>query len=105
MNSNYSQPVNLGNPEEFTIEDFAIFIRDLVGNNNEIVKLDAQIDDPQRRRPDITVAMRELGWKPKVKVTDGIKRTIEYFKNELEKIEIEKARVIELGNSSIKTEL
>ena len=66
MNSNYSLPVNLGNDEEYTIENFAVIIRNLVGNNNEIVHLKAAVDDPRKRKPNITVAMRELGWKPKV---------------------------------------
>ena len=66
MNSSYSLPVNLGNEEEFTIEEFAFKIRDLVGNNNEIIKLEAVVDDPRQRKPNITVAMRELGWRPKV---------------------------------------
>lgn len=66
MNSNYTKPVNLGNNDEYTIEQFAVIIRDLVGNNNEIVKLDKVIDDPQKRRPDIQVAKEQLGWSPKV---------------------------------------
>ena len=67
MNSNYSLPVNLGNVEEYSIEEFAIKIRDLIGNNkSQIVKLAAVVDDPRKRKPDISVAMRELGWKPKV---------------------------------------
>lgn len=89
MNSNYSLPVNLGNEEEFTIEEFAYKIRNLVGNSNEIIKLKAVVDDPRQRRPNISVAMREIGWKPKVKVHDGLERTIKYFDNELKKIKFE----------------
>jgi UDP-glucuronate decarboxylase len=51
MNSNYSKPVNLGNDEEYSIEAFAHFIRDLIGSKSKIVKIDAVIDDPQKRRP------------------------------------------------------
>lgn len=99
MNSNYSQPVNLGNPEEYTIEEFAVLIRNFIGNNNEIVKLDAVQDDPQKRRPDISTAMRELGWKPKVKVIDGVRKTVEYFRNELNKIK-EEEKLMETLNDS-----
>lgn len=66
MNSSYGAPVNLGNTEELTIQQFAEKIRDMVGNNNKIVHLDAVIDDPRQRRPNIDVAIRELKWKPKV---------------------------------------
>jgi UDP-glucuronate decarboxylase len=89
MKSNYSLPVNLGNEEEFTIEEFAYKIRNLVGNSNEIIKLKAVVDDPRQRRPNISVAMREIGWKPMVKVHDGLERTIKYFDNELKKIKFE----------------
>jgi UDP-glucuronate decarboxylase len=99
MNSNYSQPVNLGNPEEYTIEEFAILIRNFIGNNNEIIRLDAVQDDPQKRRPDISTAMRELNWKPKVKVIDGIRKTVEYFRNELSKIREEEQLMKTLNDS------
>ncbi len=55
MNSNYTKPVNLGNDEEYTIEQFAYFIRDLVGSKSKIVKVDAVVDDPQKRRPGIKI--------------------------------------------------
>lgn len=66
MESNYTQPVNLGNPIERSIQDFAAIIRDLVGAKSEIRQTTAVEDDPQRRRPDITRAMRYLHWEPKV---------------------------------------
>ncbi len=93
MNCNYTMPINIGNDEEYTIEEFAVKIRDLVGNDNEIVKLKAVVDDPRKRRPNITVAMRELGWRPKTKVVDGLKNTIKYFASELEKIKNEGSNV------------
>eukprot|EP01134_Creolimax_fragrantissima_P007310 CFRG7310T1 len=83
MNSNYGQPVNLGNPDEYTIKNFAEYIVEIVGNNVPITYVDAVIDDPQRRKPDITVAKRELGWSPKWSVKNGLKSTIEYFQQEL----------------------
>jgi UDP-glucuronate decarboxylase len=66
MNSNTSLPVNLGNPEEHTIQDFAVIIRDLVGSSSEIINMPKQQDDPQQRRPDIRRAAELLTWKPKV---------------------------------------
>ncbi|KHJ93266.1 hypothetical protein OESDEN_06829 [Oesophagostomum dentatum] len=64
MNSNCSLPVNLGNPEEHSIADFAQIIRDLVGSSSEIIHQPSQPDDPQQRKPDISRAARELNWKP-----------------------------------------
>lgn len=66
MNSNYSQPVNLGNPVEHTIEEFAVMIRDLVGGRSKILQMPAVEDDPQRRKPDITRAKKYLSWEPRV---------------------------------------
>lgn len=66
MASNYTAPVNLGNPIERTIEDFARIIRDLVGGHSKIEQTLAVEDDPQRRRPDITRARKYLDWEPKV---------------------------------------
>ncbi|UYV71356.1 UXS1 [Cordylochernes scorpioides] len=66
MNSSYSMPFNLGNPEEHSIRDFATRIKQLVGGSSEIVYLDGVEDDPQRRKPDISRAQRLLGWTPMV---------------------------------------
>ena len=66
MNSDYSQPVNIGNPEEHSISTFATIIRDMVGGNSKIVNLDPVQDDPQRRRPDISLAKKVLNWEPVV---------------------------------------
>jgi UDP-glucuronate decarboxylase len=84
MNSNTSLPVNLGNPEEHTIKDFAVIIRDLVGSKSEIINHPKQEDDPQQRKPDIRRAAELLNWKPKVSMHDGLKKTIEFYRNELE---------------------
>lgn len=83
MNSNYSQPVNLGNPDEYTIKSFAHMIRDKVGSSSRIVHLPATKDDPTKRKPDISVARARIGWQPRVSVSDGLDKTIEYFKKEL----------------------
>jgi UDP-glucuronate decarboxylase len=83
MNGSYSQPVNIGNPEELTIRAFAEMIVAQVGSSSKIVSLPKTKDDPSRRRPDIAVASRELGWRPLVDVRSGLASTIEYFRAEL----------------------
>uniref|UniRef100_A0AC34G6L2 UDP-glucuronate decarboxylase n=1 Tax=Panagrolaimus sp. ES5 TaxID=591445 RepID=A0AC34G6L2_9BILA len=90
MNSNTTLPVNIGNPEEYTIKDFAVVIRDIIGSKSEIINHPKVEDDPQQRRPDIRRAAELLNWKPKVSMRDGLKKTIEYFQKELES---EKARI------------
>ncbi|CAF0825981.1 unnamed protein product [Didymodactylos carnosus] len=83
MNSNYSSPVNIGNPDEYTIEQFALIIKDLVGANSSLAFKEAVTDDPQQRRPDITLAKTLLNWQPRVKLIEGLNKTIAYFRNEL----------------------
>lgn len=83
MKSNYSAPLNLGNPEEYTIEKLATVIRESIGGVSPIVKQIGVQDDPQRRKPDITRAKLYLGWSPKVPLTVGLKKTVEYFAKEL----------------------
>lgn len=79
--SDYSLPVNIGNPEEITILDFAEEIVKLTGTTQKIVFRDLPQDDPLQREPDITKAKEILGWQPKVSREEGMKRTFEYFKN------------------------
>jgi UDP-glucuronate decarboxylase len=79
MNSKYDGPVNLGNPEEFTVGDFALHIKKMTKSSSKVVNLPKSIDDPQQRKPDITVARLQLGWEPKVTVEEGLRRTIAYF--------------------------
>jgi UDP-glucuronate decarboxylase len=86
MNSKYTEPVNLGNPEEYTIQDFAIKIRDKVNPKADIIYLPATTDDPQRRRPDISRAKTFLGWSPTIKVDQGLDETIAYFRDLLPEI-------------------
>jgi UDP-glucuronate decarboxylase len=75
----FTGPVNLGNPTETTILEFAQKIIALTGSSSRIVFKPLPADDPQQRQPDITLAKKMLGWEPKVKVDDGLKKTIEYF--------------------------
>ncbi len=73
-------PVNLGNPAELTILEFAEWTRKFMGSDVEIVFEPLPQDDPQRRRPDISKAKRVLDWAPKVKLEDGLRETVEYFR-------------------------
>ena len=73
-------PVNLGNPVELTMLEFAERIRELMGSNLPIVFEPLPDDDPKKRRPDITKAKRVLGWEPKVNLASGLGETVEYFK-------------------------
>ncbi len=74
---------NLGNPEEYTILELAQLIIELSGSSSKIVFKERPEDDPDRRRPDITKAKEILGWEPKVSVREGLKRTIEWFREKL----------------------
>lgn len=76
-------PVNLGNPVELTVLEFAEAIRKITGAESEIVFHPLPEDDPQRRRPDISKARRILGWEPRVSLEDGLRTTIEYFRGRL----------------------
>ena len=80
---NFIGPVNLGNPDEYTILDFAKKIIAMTGSKSKIVHKPLPSDDPTQRQPDITLAGEKLGWKPKVSVDDGLKRTIEFFRKEI----------------------
>lgn len=83
MNSNYSLPVNLGNPDEHTILEFAEIVRQEIGGVTRVNLQPSQQDDPHRRRPNIARAQRELNWTPVVSLKEGLKRTIQYFQHEL----------------------
>jgi dTDP-glucose 4,6-dehydratase len=72
-------PVNLGNPGEFTVRELADIVVRLTGTRSPIVFRPLPVDDPKQRRPDITRAKQVLGWEPAVKLEDGLRRTIEHF--------------------------
>jgi dTDP-glucose 4,6-dehydratase len=76
-------PVNLGNPAELTILEFAERIRRLMGVNAPIVHKELPSDDPKRRQPNIGKAKRVLGWEPKVNLEEGLRETVEYFRSKL----------------------
>jgi len=84
LESSEHEPVNIGNPQEITILEFAERVRALVGAKAPIVFRPLPQDDPKQRCPDITKARRVLNWEPKVKLEDGLKLTYEYFRQKVE---------------------
>ena len=76
-------PINLGNPVETTVGELARLITDTVGSKSKVVYKPLPVDDPRRRRPDITRAKAVLGWSPKVELATGLQRTIAYFDQQL----------------------
>jgi len=81
LNSDYVYPVNIGNPDEITIGDFAEEIIKLTGTDQKVIYKDLPVDDPKQRRPDISKARELLGWEPKVNRAEGLKITYAYFKS------------------------
>ncbi len=75
----FTGPVNLGNPGEFTIRELAEKILEMTGSRSELVFKPLPMDDPRQRQPDITLAREQLGWEPKIKLADGLAKTIEFF--------------------------
>ena len=79
--SDYHMPVNIGNPDEISLKEFAEEILSLTGNKVKIIYKPLPVDDPRQRQPDITRAKKFLGWEPKVKRKEGLKITYDYFKS------------------------
>ncbi|MDD1768068.1 MAG: SDR family oxidoreductase [Methanomassiliicoccales archaeon] len=82
---NFTGPVNLGNPAEITVLDLARKVKKMTGSASMIRFRPLPTDDPVRRRPDITLAKRKLGWKPKVDLDTGLRKTIDYFRTVLDR--------------------
>jgi dTDP-glucose 4,6-dehydratase len=80
MQSDINEPVNLGNPHEMDIMEFAALVIELTGSNSHIIEKPLPVDDPQVRRPDIARAKESLGWEPQVDIREGMTKTIEYFR-------------------------
>lgn len=78
--SDFTGPINLGNPREITMLEFAKLVILMTNSTSNIVYMPLPLDDPTQRRPDIRLAKKELGWEPEVSLENGLKRTIEYFK-------------------------
>jgi dTDP-glucose 4,6-dehydratase len=83
MLSKENHPINIGNPQEMTIEQIAQLIIKMTGSKSRIIYKELPTDDPKVRQPDITRARLELGWEPKVPLEDGLGRTIDYFRNKI----------------------
>jgi dTDP-glucose 4,6-dehydratase len=81
--SNYTNPINLGNPDEISVKEIAEEVIKLTGTKSKIVYKDLPIDDPRQRQPDISKAKELLGWEPKISRAEGLKITYDYFKNAL----------------------
>ena len=79
--SNYDQPMNIGNPDEISLKEFAEEILALTGHKVKIIYKSLPVDDPKQRQPDISKAKKILGWQPKVKRSEGLKITYNYFKS------------------------
>lgn len=83
--SDFDTPVNIGNPNEFTVRELATQVIAETGSTSTIESQPLPEDDPKVRRPDITVARRELGWDPSIHLTEGLRRTIPYFRERIER--------------------
>jgi nucleoside-diphosphate-sugar epimerase len=83
MLSDLNDPVNIGNPHEMTIEQMARTIIAMTGSSSKLVHRPLPTDDPKVRQPDITCARQLLGWEPKVRLEEGLVKTIEYFRKKV----------------------
>jgi dTDP-glucose 4,6-dehydratase len=86
LDSAESGPVNLGNPEEFTVAEFAQLVLRVTGSGSPVEYLPLPVDDPTRRCPVITRASQVLGWQPQIQVEDGVRRTVEWFRSRPEEV-------------------
>jgi dTDP-glucose 4,6-dehydratase len=82
--SDYTQPVNIGNPNEFTVRQLAEQVLRQTGSSSPILQQPLPEDDPKVRQPDITVARRELGWEPAISLTEGLQQTIPFFRQRIQ---------------------
>ena len=85
MESSETGPINIGNPDEYTINDLASKIISMTGSSSKIKYVVRPKDDPKKRKPDITLAKKKLGWEPKVGLTEGLTKTIAYFRQVLKR--------------------
>ena len=78
----FTGPVNIGNPDEFTIKQLAELVIELTGSSSKLIYEDLPQDDPKQRKPDISLAFEKLdGWKPKLELNEGLIKIISYFEN------------------------
>ena len=82
-NASFFEPVNIGTEQERTVLEFAQLVIQITESKSKIIHLDAAVDDPKQRRPDLTRAKKVLGWEPKTSLEDGLRKSIEYFQRKL----------------------
>jgi dTDP-glucose 4,6-dehydratase len=81
LDSDWADPMNVGNPDEHTVLELAELVLDVTGSSSAIVHEALPVDDPVRRRPDIALAERELGWRPSISLRDGLARTLDWYRS------------------------
>ena len=84
LDSDINDPVNIGNPNEFTISQLAEMVTEMIDTGSKVTYHDLPVDDPMQRKPDITKAREELDWEPVIQLREGLEHTIEYFKTLLD---------------------
>jgi dTDP-glucose 4,6-dehydratase len=84
FDSDETGPVNIGNPNEFTMRELADVVLEVTGSSSEIIEEPLPVDDPTQRKPDITLARTALGWEPEVQLREGVERTAGYFRTLLD---------------------
>jgi dTDP-glucose 4,6-dehydratase len=82
LDSSWTGPMNIGNPDEFTVLELAELVLEVTGSTSEITFEELPVDDPIRRRPDISLARRELGWRPEVDLREGLALTYDWYRRE-----------------------
>jgi UDP-glucuronate decarboxylase len=87
-NKDVTGPVNLGNPGEFTMLELAQKVIDLTGSKSELLFGDLPQDDAKQRQPDIELAKRELGWEPTISLDQGLRYTVDYFRNRMKDLSV-----------------
>jgi UDP-glucuronate decarboxylase len=80
--SSFTGPVNLGNPVEFTMRELAELILNETGSRSKLVNMALPQDDPKQRQADISLAKAKLGWEPKINLADGLKPTVDFFRQD-----------------------
>ena len=80
MNSNYQRPVNLGNPDEYNMLEFAELVIEKISSQSEIIYRDLPVDDPKKRCPDISLAKNLLEWEPRISLSKGLDKTIKWYR-------------------------
>jgi dTDP-glucose 4,6-dehydratase len=83
LNSDLTGPVNIGNPDEFTVSELADLVLEVIGSASRVVHEPLPVDDPVQRRPDITLARERLGWEPTIGLREGLERTAAWFRGTL----------------------